>query len=278
MDTDPAQQLARAATRRPPPFQGDCSERLQQAKLGEMIRPSSLPGVVYELKPDLDTCYYRVRVRTNSEGLRTPASYRRPKPVDVYRILLLGDSQTFGQGVAYEDTFGQLLARELARTTPKIEVVNTGVDGYNTAQEAAHLAAYGMSYQPDCIIILFIRNDLELPGFMLKARDEVATDRSYLVRALRQLFLRRTGRHAWLRPRSYQKIDRVPPRYRYMVGMKGYRLALRSIAETARGAPVVDFGDTADSGEWERARSLQRKLGIVVPEFRFLGPAVLAQR
>ncbi len=270
VDKDPAQQLARTATSEPPPYSGGCSGAEPQATLGELIRPSRYSDVICELKPHLDTCYHGVRVRTNGEGLRAPTSYRRPKPAGVHRILLLGDSQTFGQGVAYEHTFGRLLEREIARTGSEIEVINTGVDGYNTAQEAAHLLAYGMAYEPNCIVILSTGNGLELPRFLLAPRNERAAGGSYLLEAVRQLWSRRTEADPLIpshRIASPQAEGRVPPTYRHMVGIRSYRRALRLIADTAGEVPVINFADPEEIVRRE-TRGLQRQLRIILPEFR----------
>src|SRR5688500_13682005 len=62
--------VRRARTILPPPYDGTCDGTLG-ASLATLVRPSAHAGAVYELKPDLDTCFIRVRVRTSREGLRT---------------------------------------------------------------------------------------------------------------------------------------------------------------------------------------------------------------
>jgi lysophospholipase L1-like esterase len=263
----------------PPPYTGDCGGRAD-ATLGQLIRPSRVPDLLFELKPDLDTCFVGVRVRTNAEGLRAPVSFVRPKPPGVYRVLLLGDSQTFGNGVPYEQTFGALLETELGKRAHggRVQVVNTGVPAYNTVQEAAYFAASGIAYQPDCVIILFIGNDLEIPDFLLEPDDGLAVNRSFAAGALGDLFwrLKRKVIGYDFEVRS-SHLQRVPPEYRHLVGYDAYREALRSIAETARRdrIPVVDFADYVPS-VFRRDRDaaaemidFQRGLGIRAPDFEF---------
>jgi len=271
--------LGVTATAFPPPFSGSCA-RAPDATLGQLIRPSRVPDLLFELKPRADTCYRGARVVVNADGLRAPAAYDRPKPAGVYRVLLLGDSQAFGQGVTYEQTFGALLERALQERAraERVEVINAGVPAYNTVQEAAFYASAGTTYRPDCVLILFIGNDLEIPEFMLAPDDGLALDRLFLADALADLSWaarRKLGYSGFeLRP-SF--LPRVPPALAHLVGLDAYEKALRRIAETARGdgARVVDLADyRAESRRGGRRRAaeiveLQRRLGIAVPAFSF---------
>jgi lysophospholipase L1-like esterase len=103
----------------------------------------------------------RVPVRTNSFGLRTP-EILEPKPAGTYRILILGDSVTFGWGIRGEDTYGSQLASLLGTLRPeqRFEVINAGVSGYGTWQEALWLAAEGIVLEPDLIIVQVHLNDV----------------------------------------------------------------------------------------------------------------------
>src|SRR5262249_9193733 len=146
-----ADDLARTAEIVAPPVAGDCRAQRDQATLAALVKPSTATDVVYELKPGLDTCFEKARVRTNAEGVRAAGAYRRPKPTAVFRILLLGDSQAFGWGLDEADTLGAQLAASL-RGAGEVEVVNAGVPGYNAVQESAWLRARGLAYEPDCVV------------------------------------------------------------------------------------------------------------------------------
>ena len=158
--------LARAALLVPPATAPDCAT-VRSAGLGEIVRPSLEHDIVYEPKPNIDTCFYGAHVHTNSDHLRAPVEYSHQHVPGVYRVLFLGDSTTFGQGTENGDTFVVRLQRALSEGGRPTEVINTGVPGYNTAQEAAYLRRTGMSYAPDCVMILYIANDLGLPHLML---------------------------------------------------------------------------------------------------------------
>ncbi len=98
----------------------------------------------------------------NSQGLHGP-EITKQKPEGTFRILGVGDSFTFGQGVKEEDTFLRRLERSLNRAAPpvakKVEVLNAGVMGYNTRDEVTHLEHQWLEYDPDLVIISFYLND-----------------------------------------------------------------------------------------------------------------------
>ena len=98
----------------------------------------------------------------NSRGWRD-VEHSVTKPARTYRILGLGDSYLFGQGVEFREIclnrLGELLAKQFPEQT--VEVINTGVSGYNTADELRLLEDCGLAYQPDLVILHFVLNDVE---------------------------------------------------------------------------------------------------------------------
>lgn len=99
---------------------------------------------------------------TNSIGLRGSREYRVPKPIGTRRILLLGDSFTFGEGVDDNETFASVMERSLSsHCRIRIEVVNGGVSGYGTSQELKFLELFGPRLQPDLVILNFFVNDAQ---------------------------------------------------------------------------------------------------------------------
>ncbi|HLD08336.1 MAG TPA: hypothetical protein VJB60_04710, partial [Candidatus Peribacterales bacterium] len=86
------------------------------------------PKISYQLKPNMRERAFRNIMTTNSLGFRSPE--RDPaKPL----IALVGDSITFGYGVADDET----LAAHLQTFLPNFDIQNAGVPGYNIRQEAA---------------------------------------------------------------------------------------------------------------------------------------------
>lgn len=112
------------------------------------------------LAPHYDGWFAGVPVRTNALGLRADREVPARKSPRTFRILVLGDSVTFGHGSVH--TYPDLLQRLLARWRPDVdwEVWNAGVPGYNTSQELAHLRELGPVLEPDLVIVGFFENDL----------------------------------------------------------------------------------------------------------------------
>lgn len=84
------------------------------------------------------------------------------KHADV-RILLLGDSVSWGDGIEdFRRCYPQLLERMLAtEDAPTVyEVINSGVPGYSTFQEAAYLRLRGLAFRPNLIVLQFCLNDV----------------------------------------------------------------------------------------------------------------------
>jgi lysophospholipase L1-like esterase len=118
------------------------------------------PVLVYRHAPNQDRIYQGVRVSTNAMGLRErPLVVREP---DELRILLLGDSVTFGWGVPVDVTFGRRLEADLgARLRRPVRTVNAGVGSYNTVQEHAFLKGHVDAIDPDVALLLYVSNDIE---------------------------------------------------------------------------------------------------------------------
>jgi hypothetical protein len=102
-----------------------------------------------------------VPVRTNALGFRDDREYALEKQPGTFRILVLGDSVTFGHGTLQETTYPFLLEQRLKGWRPDVrwEVWNLGVPGYNTGQELEYLREVGESYKPDLVIVGFYPND-----------------------------------------------------------------------------------------------------------------------
>jgi len=103
---------------------------------------------------------FRVPVRTNAAGFRG-AALPGPKAPGTYRIVVLGDSFTFGYGVrerqAYPARLGAVLRRRLGRP---IEVVNLGIPGAGPRDYLYHLAHTGLGLDPDLVVVGLFANDV----------------------------------------------------------------------------------------------------------------------
>jgi lysophospholipase L1-like esterase len=112
--------------------------------------------------------------RINADGLRDSV-YARPKPEGVFRIVVMGDSISFGYGVEEAEAYPQVLEALLSELVPDspIEVVNLGVGGYNAYNEAQLLEGVGRTYEPDLVLVQFCINDLNDPTLHFDAQTRV---------------------------------------------------------------------------------------------------------
>ena len=125
-----------------------------------IYRKSSNPYLRYELVPGAKTA----NISINSDGFRGQ-EYPIAKPSDTFRILMLGDSETFSFMLAQNESLAAQLEDQLNRNQGGVhyEVLNFGVEGYNIFQELEMLKTKGLKYSPDLIILNYVLNDPE-PG------------------------------------------------------------------------------------------------------------------
>jgi hypothetical protein len=125
----------------------------------------SNPAYGYVLKSRFHQRYHYIDgftmdVRTNEWGHRgksyAKADLENPA---VIKILLIGDSFTFGQGVNDEDTFGALLEHDLNRAGKKYSVINAGVGGWGTLQSVAYARDHLSVFHPSIVVYTFCGND-----------------------------------------------------------------------------------------------------------------------
>lgn len=121
--------------------------RASPALAWELIPKSSGIGKLGEL--------YEV----NSAGFRDVEHSLKKKP-GVSRIMVIGDSFTFGMGVNLEDTYPKQLERFLNRANVTCEVINCGVIGYNMWQHYEMLERKVLPNNPDLVILGVFEDDI----------------------------------------------------------------------------------------------------------------------
>jgi lysophospholipase L1-like esterase len=97
-------------------------------------------------------------VEINAHGFRGPDVAPIPRPE--HRVLVLGDSITFGNLLGVKATFSYQLQELLDAGPGDFQVLNFGVGGYDTLQEVALLAARAPEYRPDSVIVAYCLNDV----------------------------------------------------------------------------------------------------------------------
>ncbi len=144
---------------------------------GELVHVSSdLEDLAYELNPGYDGETRGMAIHVNEHGMRD----RDPLPDDtpgLTRIAVIGDSLTFGYGVAQDAVFPVLVedllnASELG-TEQRFDTLNFGVSGYSTLDEAVVLRERALEWLPRAIVVAYCLNDPEVaPVQMLQAHFE----------------------------------------------------------------------------------------------------------
>jgi len=118
----------------------------------------------YVLKPNFYGVHthpdFTVSYQTNSRGLRGP-EHSYAKEEGTFRILVIGDSMTFGEGVEWEDSYPILLGDLLNQDSKQFEVINAAIPAQGTGQELVFLMEEGYKYKPDMILLgFYIGNDI----------------------------------------------------------------------------------------------------------------------
>ena len=91
----------------------------------------------------------------NSDGFRD-REYDEVKPPGARRIVVLGHSVAYGHGVPMEQGFTELRERRLDSEDQPSEVLNFGVGGYNTRQQAEHYAVHANRFEHDIVLVAYV--------------------------------------------------------------------------------------------------------------------------
>jgi len=143
-----------------------------------IIMKPEYPGIPYQLRPngvgkqdfgsnpdgyfdDDSTLTYRI----NSLGFRG-ADTTLEKPENTVRIVVIGDSFTFGSGVRNEHIFPAAMQAYFTGNGvgQGVEVLNLGAGRYNTVNEVSLLFHEGVRFDPDIVVICFFLNDTNAGG------------------------------------------------------------------------------------------------------------------
>lgn len=140
------------------------------------------PVRIQRLAPGYNGWFAGVPVKINQLELRDDREYSLEKSPRTVRILVLGDSVTFGHGSLAEHTYPLLLEQKLKAWRPDVawQVWNAAVPGYNTSQELAQLLEVGPRFKPDLVIVGFYENDF-VGNFLVGPPSAVARVRSMLM-------------------------------------------------------------------------------------------------
>lgn len=141
--------------------------RLEVTSIRGLIEPSADAALLFELKPNSRQWFQGRWVRTSADGYRVsamvaPATPATPTEPAAVRIAVLGDSTSFGWGVAYEETYAERYRERMeALSGKRIEMRNYSVPAYNAAQELRVFQLEVAAYRPDLILLHHDHNDTD---------------------------------------------------------------------------------------------------------------------
>lgn len=135
------------------------------------------PVLPYVMKPNSESVsLWGHPIKINSHGLRD-FEYAYDKAEGIFRILVLGDSQTFAYGSNMEDGYTKVLEKQLNAVANKkyrtIEVINSAHVSFNTLDEYNYLCLYGIKYAPDLLIMGVNSTDVAVETQKLVITDGV---------------------------------------------------------------------------------------------------------
>jgi hypothetical protein len=190
-------------------------------------------------------------ITVNSRGYRgrehavEPAAHSR-------RVVMLGDSLTFGSGVSDGETFSDRL-----EATAGFEVVNLGVDGYGTDQELIRLENEGFSYRPHIVVLNFcIGNDYFDNALPVALYDGVSPKPYFTLEGDRLV------RHdAHLKIGRATRVAVALHERSYLIGAL-LALGVRGPRAAEHGRDAADWGQRSDAvlADFPRAVALTRRL------------------
>ena len=161
-------------------------------------------------------------LNTNAEGFRGVRDFPMQKDSGKTRIVLVGDSFTFGEIVSDDETFAALLQRDF----PNTEILNLGIHGWAHDQMLIHLREHGLPHHPDIVILGYVAEDQSrnMLDFRSYAKPRFVLDGD----SLRLIGSpvpspEETLRTDWMRPRTIDLVSTI----RYMAEGQAGRRAKR---------------------------------------------------
>lgn len=119
------------------------------------------PEIGHRLAANQTAYTHNKPVSINSKGIRD-VEYSHQIDSSAYRILAIGDSQTFGNGLVQADTWPKQLENALNQTNRKIkfEVLNCGLPASDTWQHQIILERMLKNYEASAVVLAFYVNDV----------------------------------------------------------------------------------------------------------------------
>lgn len=172
---------------------------------------------------------------TNSLGLRNE-EVQFGKQETTFRLLVLGDSFIWGDGLKQNELISSKIASQLDKKDPRnVEVINGGIGGFNTKDEYNQLVRLFPYYEPDLVILFFFTNDVlatdtsnQITNWKVNLNDflrENSAFYSFLYYSIKNFLSLNSGAPSLFLPSDYFDIDDSKPGW---VNFKKYFRLIKS--------------------------------------------------
>jgi lysophospholipase L1-like esterase len=158
-----------------------------------LLAPQPMNGSVFEYAPrgynvlkSKGTAPFEVGASKGVYHLTSPHLRGMPPPANAVRILVLGDSFTFGVGLAEEDTYVARLQRKIntVHGAGRVALLNAGIGGSGTAEHLAFLEDFGDEIAPRAVIVFVSIDDFNRAQrsglYNLRSTDSFVLDEAAL--------------------------------------------------------------------------------------------------
>ncbi|RMG40597.1 MAG: hypothetical protein D6719_10490 [Candidatus Dadabacteria bacterium] len=227
-------------TSKPKKYSADDLKWMNLFESGDGFRVRMRPNVsarvknTFSLVNRIKPVYFNLR--SNSEGFRS-SEFDYNKPKGSFRLLLFGDSSSFGWGVERNEIFFELLADKIKKSRPSFKVQNYNLSMPGDSSEFGRLIfdKYIDKLSPDLVIVSFGANDARrasIPHHKLVARYQSQKT----LQKIRTLLLRHlaTARYINGVVTSRRKAKKWHP-VTNAVGIKRYKKNLGYFIKRSRG-------------------------------------------
>jgi hypothetical protein len=222
-----------------------------------------LPDVGLRFEPNQDGVFIRDGVRArfhvNNAGFNNARDYAAERDGHTSRIAVVGDSFVEALHVDYADSLSAVLERELNQDGLPVEVYSFGISGFGTSQVYHLVKDYVLTYSPDVIVYLFIRNDVSDSSACLARQPWT---QQYDVAPGGDLIAVPFRRYEISPVRRFLKHSRL---FRYLFYQRRLLERVRGWEQPAAAAPAVATGRCAEQS-WEIEEALLLKLDALLRE------------
>ena len=226
------------------PLAGEYLRRASPNEANCLVR-SGLLGL--ELAPLCKgTTVSQETIETNELGLRDS-----PVREDgARRILAIGDSCTYGWGVAQSDAYPQRLQTLLQRRfgAERYRVINAGVPGFTSYHGLLYLRERGLALHPEIVIFGYGFNDFWLAG---NIEEALAWNRRFLpLVRFGDFLVQHSSFWRWSRVKHQRVFGTEPPQ---RMSLEDYQRNVSGIVELAQahGARVLMIVFAVQNPAWE---------------------------